>query len=428
MRHSLLTLTSLAAMTLPFAAQAATPEETATKTLLAGAKFQKAKASLAGDYDQIVKDIITLTEIAAPPFKEQARGEAYLAMLKAEGLEDVEMDGKGNVMGLRRGTGTGPRPLIVITAHLDTVFPEGTNVKVRREGDTLYAPGIGDDTCSLPVLLAFIRAMKAGGYQTKADILFMGNVGEEGPGDLRGSRYLFNEGKYKDRITHFISFEPGFPDRVTNAGTGSRRYKVTFKGPGGHSMGDFGLVNPAYAMANAMVAFSKMQVPSDPRTVYNVGIVEGGTSVNSIPFATAMTIDMRSNGKAQLDAEEKTFLSILPEAVATENAARSTAKGSISYDAKLIGDRPGGTTAMDTHIVQVADAVAKATGFTPKYSAGSTDSNIPMSKGISAITLGSGFETFRNHSLDEGLKLDKAVNLRNFNTSLATVLVLADAK
>jgi acetylornithine deacetylase/succinyl-diaminopimelate desuccinylase-like protein len=139
---------------------------------------------------------------------------------------------------------------------------------------------------------------EGGRIPTKADILFMGNVGEEGPGDLRGVRYLFNEGKYKDRITHFISFEPGQPDRMTNAGTGSRRYKVTFNGPGGHSMGDFGLVNPAYAMANAMVAFSKMQVPSEPKTVYNVGIVEGGTSVNSIPFATAMTIDMRSNGKA----------------------------------------------------------------------------------------------------------------------------------
>jgi len=432
MRNSLFAFASLAAVALIAPqASAATPEEAAAKALLKSPKFAKATASLAGDYDRIVKDIITLTEIAAPPFKEKARGEAYLAMLKAEGLEDVEMDGVGNVMGLRRGTGGAKgeaTPLIVITAHLDTVFPEGTNVKVRRDGDTLYAPGIGDDTCSLPVLLAFIRAMKAGAFSTKADILFMGNVGEEGPGDLRGVRYLFSQGKYKDRITHFISFEPGQPERITNAGTGSRRYKVTFNGPGGHSMGDFGLVNPAYAMANAMVGFAKMQVPSDPKTVYNVGIVEGGTSVNSIPFATAMTIDMRSNGKAELDAEEKTFLAILPEAVAAENAARSTAKGKITYDAKLVGDRPGGTTPMDARIVKVADAVAKASGFSPKYSAGSTDSNIPMSKGISAITLGSGFETFRNHSLDEGLKLEKPVNLRNFNNELATVLVLAEAK
>ncbi|MFT4056913.1 MAG: M20/M25/M40 family metallo-hydrolase, partial [Novosphingobium sp.] len=341
MRITLLAATAAIALAAP-AAQAATTEgkgveDKAAATLLGGAKFAKAKESLKGDYDKIIQDIITLTEIEAPPFKEDARGAAYMAMLKAEGLTDVERDEVGNVMGLRKGTGGGP--LIVVTAHLDTVFPGGTNVKVRREGNGLYAPGIGDDTSSLPVLLAFIRAMNRAGYTTKADILFMGNVGEEGPGDLRGSRYLFQKGKYKDAIKYFISFEPGQPGRITNAGTGSRRYKVTFNGPGGHSMGDFGIVNPAYAMANAMVGFGKIKAPAEPKTVYNVGILEGGTSVNSIPFATAMTIDMRSNGKPELDAEEKQFLALLQPAVDAENAARSTAKGKISYDAKLIGDR-----------------------------------------------------------------------------------------
>lgn len=431
MNKKLLALVSLAsiALTAP-QADAATSQEAAAQALFKNAKFAKAQSSLAGDYDRIVKDIITLTEIPAPPFKEQARAQAYMAMLKAEGLEDVEMDGVGNVMGLRRGTlpVKGARPLVVITAHLDTVFPEGTNVKVTRKGDKLYAPGIGDDTCSLPVLLAFIRAIKAAGFQTKADIVFMGNVGEEGPGDLRGSRYFFTQGKYKDRVSHFISFEPFTPDVITNGGTGSRRYKVTFSGPGGHSMGDFGLVNPAFAMANAMVAFGKMQVPTDPRTVYNVGIVEGGTSVNSIPFSTAMTIDMRSNGKEALAAEEKAFLAILPEAVAAENAARSTAKGKITYEAKLVGDRPTGATPADALISQVAVATAKIKGLEPKFSAGSTDSNVPMSKGISALTLGIGFVTARNHSLDEELTLDQPANIRNFGINLATVLLLAEAK
>ncbi|WP_246543405.1 M20/M25/M40 family metallo-hydrolase [Novosphingobium profundi] len=407
-------------------ARAATSEDQAAATLLKGAKFAKAKESLKGDYDRIIQDIITLTEIEAPPFKEDARGAAYMAMLKAEGLSDVERDEVGNVMGLRKGTGGGP--LIVVTAHLDTVFPGGTNVKVRREGDKLYAPGIGDDTSSLPVLLAFIRAMNRAGYTTKADILFMGNVGEEGPGDLRGSRYLFQKGKYKDAIKYFISFEPGEAGRVTNAGTGSRRYKVTFKGPGGHSFGAFGLVNPAYAMANAMVDFATIQAPAQPKTTYNVGILEGGTSVNSIPFATAMTIDMRSNGKAELAAEEKQFLAMLQPAVDKENAARSTANGKITYDAQLIGDRPVGNTPESAHIVEVATAVVRQSGLEPRLGAGSTDSNIPMSLGIEAVTLGSGFETFRAHSLDEGLTMNPPQDLANMATGLATVLTLAEAR
>ncbi|KPH66262.1 M20/M25/M40 family metallo-hydrolase [Novosphingobium sp. ST904] len=425
MRITLLAATAALALATP-GAHAATAEDKAAATLLGGAKFAKARASLEADYDRIIQDIITLTEIEAPPFKEDARGAAYMAMLKAEGLTDVERDEVGNVMGLRKGTGGGP--LIVVTAHLDTVFPGGTNVKVRREGNGLYAPGIGDDTSSLPVLLAFIRAMKHADYATRADILFMGNVGEEGPGDLRGSRYLFQKGKYKDRIKYFISFEPGEPGRITNAGTGSRRYKVTFNGPGGHSMGDFGIVSPAFAMANAMVAFGKIKAPVEPKTVYNVGILEGGTSVNSIPFATAMTIDMRSNGKPELDAEEKQFLALLQPAVDAENAARSVAKGKISYDAKLIGDRPVGTTAQDARIVKIAAAVARGAGVEPRYGAGSTDSNIPMSMGIEAVTLGSGFETFRAHSLEEGMKMNPPEDLKNMAVGLATVLALAEAR
>lgn len=426
MRISLPALIAGLVLGAPGALAATTAEDKAAATLLSSAKFSKAKESLKGDYDRIIQDIITLTEIEAPPFKEDARGAAYMEMLRAEGLAEVERDEVGNVMGLRKGTGGGP--LIVATAHLDTVFPGGTNVKVRREGNGLYAPGIGDDTSSLPVLLAFIRAMNRAGYTTKADILFMGNVGEEGPGDLRGSRYLFQKGKYKDRIKYFISFEPGQPGRITNAGTGSRRYKVTFNGPGGHSMGDFGIVSPAFAMANAMVEFGRIKAPAEPKTVYNVGILEGGTSVNSIPFATAMTIDMRSNGKPELDAEEKQFLALLQPAVDKENAARSTAKGSISYEAKLIGDRPVGSTPLDARIMRVATAVAKSSGVEPKYGAGSTDSNIPMSMGVEAVTLGSGFETFRAHSLEEGMKMNPPEDLKNMAVGLATVLTLAEAR
>jgi tripeptide aminopeptidase len=418
-------------MTLALLTAAATPavaqnRDAAAKALLSSPKFAVAKANIAADHEKIITDVIKLTEIEAPPFKEANRAAAFLEMLRAEGLSDLTTDAEGNVYGTRKGTGGGP--LIVITAHLDTVFPAGTNVKVRREGNMLYAPGVGDDTCSLPVLLAFIRAMKAANYTTKADIIFMGNVGEEGPGDLRGTRYLFSKSPLKDKINYFISLEPGRAGRITNAGIGSKRYKVTFTGPGGHSNGDFGIVNPAYAMANAMVEFGKMKVPTEPRTVYNIGLLEGGTSVNSIPFSTAMTIDMRSPGKAELDAEEQAFLAILPPAVAAENAARSTAKGKIAYEAKKVGDRPVGSTAKTVDIVEIATAVTAAAGFKPSYGPGSTDSNIPMSLGIPAVTLGSGFETMRAHSLEEAMVIDKTKDVDSMAVSLATLLMLSGAK
>lgn len=421
----MITLALLAAAATP-AMAVAQSRDAAAKALLASPKFAAAKASIAADHERIVADVIKLTEIEAPPFKEANRAAAFLEMLRAEGLTDLTTDAEGNVYGTRKGAGGGP--LIVITAHLDTVFPAGTNVKVRREGNMLYAPGVGDDTCSLPVLLAFIRAMKAANYTTKADIIFMGNVGEEGPGDLRGTRYLFSKSPLKDKINYFISLEPGRAGRITNAGIGSKRYKVTFTGPGGHSNGDFGIVNPAYAMANAMVEFGKMKVPTEPRTVYNIGLLEGGTSVNSIPFSTAMTIDMRSPGKAALDAEEQAFLAILPPAVAAENAARSTAKGKIAYEAKKVGDRPVGSTAKTVDIVEIASAVTAAAGFTPSFGPGSTDSNIPMSLGIPAVTLGSGFETMRAHSLEEAMVIDKTKDVDSMAVSLAALLMLSGAK
>ncbi|WP_298670367.1 M20/M25/M40 family metallo-hydrolase [uncultured Sphingomonas sp.] len=403
----------------PGAAKPAAGAEASMRALYASRPFDVARKSLAADYDRMVSEITTLTEIPAPPFKEAKRAAAYLEMLRAAGLQDVEMDAEGNVMGLRKGTGGGP--LLVVAAHLDTVFPEGTPIKVRREGDYLHAPGIGDDTSSLPVLLAFIRALDKAGIRTRSDILFMGDVGEEGPGDLRGMRHLFTKGKYKGRIAQFISIEPG-RDRVTNGGVGSKRYKVTFTGPGGHSYGAFGLVSPAYAMGDAIVEFGKMKVPAHPRTTFNVGVVEGGTSVNSIPFETAMTVDMRSESKDELAKADAYLHSILPGAVDRENAARSTARGKISYEAKLIGDRPVGHTADDNALVRTAYAAIAVGGGKPELESSSTDANMPMSLGIPAITIGSGFASERSHSPGERLKLDREDTLRYMTMSLATVI------
>lgn len=412
-------------LAVPLSSRAASHEAQA-KALLASAKFAKARAALERDYDRTIDDLVTLTEIPAPPFKEQARAQAYLALLKAHDLSDVELDAEGNAMGLRRGTGGGP--LIVVAAHLDTVFPEGTPIKVKREGNKLLAPGIGDDTSGLSALLAYLRAMDAAGYRHKADILFVGNVGEEGPGDLRGVRHLFTQGKYKDRIAAFISYEPGRAGRITNGGVGSLRYKVGFIGPGGHSYGSFGLVNPAYAMAQAISGMGRIQVSKSPKTTYNVGVLEGGTSVNSIPHTVAMTVDMRSEGKQELEQLRSGFLALLQPAVDAENAARDTKEGKVAFEAKLIGDRPVGSTAESTDLVQIARAVATAGGKEVKLGASSTDANLPMSLGIPAITLGSGFDSRRSHSLDESVELDKPVDVENLSLALASLLLLSGAE
>src|SRR5215510_3211432 len=225
---------------------AQSPEQTAQR-IINSEKFKAAQAFIEKDYDRFVTEIIQLTEIEAPPFKEEKRAKVYLEMLRQHGLTNVEMDAEGNVMGIRKGTGNGP--LIAIAAHLDTVFPEGTDVKVKRNGTVLAAPGVGDDSRALAVLLEIVRALDAAKIQTTGDILFVGNVGEEGPGDLRGMKYLFQKGPYKDKIKMFISLDPyGAGNDITVGGIGSKRFKVTFKGPGGHSFGSFGLVSPAYAL------------------------------------------------------------------------------------------------------------------------------------------------------------------------------------
>ena len=386
--------------------------------------FQKALAILDRDHDRLVEEIITLTEIPAPPFKEDARAKHYLEMLRASGLTDVEQDEEGNVMGLRKGTGGGP--LIAVAAHLDTVFPEGTDVTVKRDGMRLSAPGIGDDTRSLAVLLALMRAMDEAGIQTQSDILFIGNVGEEGQGDLRGMKYLFGKGKYKDQIKMFIAVDgAGGGADITHGGVGSRRYRVTFKGPGGHSYGAFGLVSPAFAMAGAMQKFGTLTVPEKPKTTYSVGVVGGGTSVNSIPFETWMEIDMRSESPAELKKLDESFMSLINEAVQEENAARSTAQGPVTADIRLIGDRPSGETPIDSTIVQIASASIRAAAGRPTYRWSSTDSNIPISLGIPAITIGSGGRGGRAHALDEWISVDKVPSLRGIEIALATLLGLA---
>src|SRR5688572_15138254 len=374
-------------------------------------------------HDRMVREIISLAEIPAPPFKEADRGRAFAQMLRDSGLTNVEVDPEGNVLGLRRGSGNGP--LVAIAAHLDTVFPEGTDVRVKRDGNRLIGPGVGDNSRSLAVLLAIIRALESANVQTGGDILFVGDVGEEGPADLRGMRYLFKNGKYKDRIRMFISLDgAGSGSDIVTGALGSRRYHVAFRGPGGHSYGAFGLVNPTYALAKAIDRLSKISVPATPRTTYNVGVIGGGTSVNSIPNEVWMDVDLRSESPQQLNRLAEEFIRQVRAAADDENRTRSVAQGRIEVEAKVIGERPSGMTATDSQIVKLATAAAQKFGMSPTYSVGSTDSNIPISLGVPAITLDSGGSGGRAHALDEWINVEKNGSVRGIYLVMTTLLVV----
>lgn len=406
--------------------------QSAVQQILDGAQFKTATAFIQKDHPRFVAELIELTGIPAPPFKEEQRAKAFLEMLRQSGLSDVEMDAEGNVMGVRRGLGSpaaGPATtgMLAVVAHLDTVFPEGTDVEVKREGPKLMAPGVGDNTRGAVLMLAIIRAMNAAKFQTVDDILFVGNVGEEGEGDLRGVKFLLQKGKYKDRIEEFIAIDGGHQGTITRGGVGSRRYRVTFKGPGGHSYGAFGLVSPAYAMGNAIAKFSRITVPRQPKTTFNVGVVSGGTSVNSIPFEMQMVIDMRSTDCGELKKVEDQFLAIVREAVDEENKARSTREGPITADPAVIGDRPCGATALDAPIVQTATAVVKAFGLTPSYNISSTDSNLPMSLGIPAITIGRG-PGGRAHALDEWTVVEPKADVEAVQVAMTIILATAGVR
>lgn len=392
------------------------------RRIVADPTYRSAGAALDCGHEQWIEDIVAITQVASPPFKEQARAKAFADMLRRRGL-DPKIDAEGNVLGLRKGTA--PGPVVVVAAHLDTVFPEGTDVTVHRQGTKLSAPGVGDDSAGLATLLALIDAMNSGKVQTRSDILFVGDVGEEGLGDLRGTRYLFNKGEYKGRIRAFFSLDGGDLDSMTTGGTGSKRYRVMFKGPGGHSYGAFGIVNPMAALAETVTELYKIKVPADPKTTYSASVVGGGTSVNAIPAEVWLEVDMRSASAEQLAKLEKQFLAIVPKAVASENAARSTAPGKVTAELKAIGDRPAGHTDPDADIVRFAEAAYRAEGLKVEEGTSSTDSNVPMSLGIPAVTMSRVAESGRAHAPDEWIDVSKAPNVKLKRILLATILAAA---
>ena len=422
------------------AQQQISPEAVAdVERILSHAKYKAAMTALGADHDRIVAENIALSEVPAPPFKEAAKAKAFYDLFSKLGLSDVTIDPEGNVTGIRKGKGNGP--LLAVASHLDTVFPEGTDVKVKRDGDILRGPGIGDNSRGLAVILGLVRALEAARIETDSDILFVASVGEEGLGDLRGMKHLFLKGPWKDKIKTFIAMDGLGLSNVMTTALGSKRYKLTFTGPGGHSYRAFGLVNPMYAMGQFMVEFAKTQVPE--LTTYNIGVIGGGTSVNSIPSEGSMEVDIRSVSPPEVEKVSQRMETLARAAVDAENTARSTKAGKIDLKVELVGDRPAGTTvnpffgarlpgaaaapepaARNSRLAAWAWQALIVQGVKPVLDTSSTDANIAMNLGISAITIASGSGD-RMHALDEWMDVGKDKSMKHIGMALTTVLAAA---
>ena len=367
------------------------------------------------------KEHIELTEIPAPPFKETVRAIRFKQLLEAAGPDKVWIDSLGNVLALRKGK-KGSRT-IVLDAHLDTVFPEGTDVKVNVKGDTLFAPGISDDTRGLIALLTVLRALEKANIETNDNVLFVASLGEEGLGDLRGVKYIVEKSKLK--IDSWISIDGTEIANVVNGGLGSVRYRVIYKGPGGHSWGAFGLGNPHHAMAKGINYFTDEAArftSTGTKTSFNVGRTGGGTSVNAIPFESWAEVDMRSESPRQLQKIDSIFKSSLKKGLNDYN--RNIKKGpALTLVINQIGFRPSGATAEKEILIQRSLAAVRYFGLTPTLVIESTNANVPISKGIPAVTIGAGGKSNNEHSLGEWWINNKGVDGIKF----ALLILLAEA-
>ncbi|NJD09214.1 MAG: M20/M25/M40 family metallo-hydrolase [Gemmatimonadetes bacterium] len=369
------------------------------RRLLSRPEVRAAFDEVVGGRERAHRDLLDLTQIPAPPFGEEARGRAFAALLRAAGADSVFVDSVGNVIALRRGERGGRTA--VLGGHLDTAFPAGTDVTVRQRGDTLFAPGIGDDTRGLVVVLEALRALEAAKISTGADVLFVGTVGEEGLGDLRGAKYLFRAGG--PRIDAYIGIDGGSDAEITHQALGSVRYRVHFRGPGGHSWGAFGTANPIHAAGRGVALFAEAAgaaIAGGPRTSFNVGRIGGGTSINSIPSDAWFETDMRSESPEALQHVDSIFHASMLRALAEEN--RSATRGdSLVIELERAGERPSGETPTSAALFQRALAATALLGHPPELDRSSTDANVPISRGIPALTIGRGGDGGNSHAPEE---------------------------
>jgi tripeptide aminopeptidase len=358
---------------------------------------RRALAAVQAQQAWTLEQQVSICEVPAPPFKEQKRAEEFERRLRSFGYADARIDAEGNVIA---EIGAGDGPTVMIAGHLDTVFPEATNVKTTRTGNRIAGPGIGDDCRGLAVVLTLAKVFKETGLTPKGRVFLVGNVGEEGPGNLRGVRHLLTK-EFPGKIDYFISVDGAGEASIVSRAVGSHRYTISFEGPGGHSYGAFGMANPMHAMGRAIAKIADLPVPARPRVTYNVGIVRGGTSVNTITPLAQMDVDMRSESAEALQDIDTRIRAAVDAAIKEEVARWPNSRAPVTVKFDTIGIRPTGGQADDAPIVQTAMAAARMVGWTPRTSASSTDANLPISLGIPAITIDGGGRSFGAHGTEE---------------------------
>jgi tripeptide aminopeptidase len=371
---------------------------------------------------------LEMARIAAPPFGESARAEWLAGKFTELGLQDVHRDDVGNVFGVRAAAG---KNYVALSAHIDTVFPAGTPLNIRQQGARLYGPGVSDNGAGVAALLAIAAALDATHIRHEQPFLFVGNVGEEGEGDLRGMRHIFSVPQWKDAVRYSLVLDGAGSDTIVAEALGSRRFEVIVRGPGGHSWSDFGAPNSIVVLARAIRSFAEIQVPSSPKTTFNIGIIRGGTSVNSIPESASMRVDIRSTSMAEMERLEGGLRRALDKAVedetrATEGRMSSNRKPfGLSSEIVVIGDRPAGELDPNARILQVIRAVDAHLGNAAQIQRASTDANVPISLGREAIAIGGGGTGGGAHTLQEWFDCSgRDLGLKRI---LLTMLALAGA-
>jgi len=408
----------LAAVLLALACSGASAQE----PLLSHPDVSVAMSYLERHHQAHVEKQITIAEIAAPGRQEGRRAQFMRAEFQRVGLTGVEIDPEGNVLGWRRGKS--PKTL-VIAAHTDTVFPAGTDVKIKRTGSTFAGPGVADDARGLTCLLGLAEALNEARISTERTLLFVADVGEEGLGNLHGVKYLFQKSPFRAQIEAFMTIDGTGLDQIGNRSIGSKRYRVTVKGPGGHSSGDFGIVSPVHALGRVIALVSAFEVPASPRTTYNVGLIGGGTAVNAVAFESWLEMDMRSEGAAELAALEARFLEAVRQGIDEENRFRAKSGTRLTVDTKLVGDRPVAGTPDEAPLTKAALRATRAMGVAPRLGAGSTDAGAPMSLGLQAISLGGGGEATGVHSLLE--KFESVGAFKGIQRALLVILAFDES-
>ncbi|HYA25198.1 MAG TPA: M20/M25/M40 family metallo-hydrolase [Terriglobales bacterium] len=375
---------------------------------------------------QLAQWQLETASIPAPPFGEAARGEWLKKRFRELGLEEVHADEVGNIFGILPGPG---KYAVTLSAHIDTVFPAGTPLNVRQQGNRLYGPGVSDNGAGVAALLAIASAIQSAGISPSAPILFIGNVGEEGEGDLRGMRHIFSASRWRDLVRYSLVLDGAGSDTIVAEALGSRRFEVIVRGPGGHSWSDFGAPNPILILGRTLHAFAQTPVPASPKTTFNVGVIRGGTSVNSIPESASMRVDIRSTSMVEMERLEASLREALESAITEETrlSARrnppNRPSSGLSYEVVPIGNRPAGELNPNARILKVIRAVDAHLGNVAQIQRASTDANIPMSLGREAIAIGGGGAGGGAHTLQEWF--DSSGRELGLKRVLLTVLALA---